>query len=285
MINTDTAKFNPNKTADDNSAFRNRSKAPGGFEDPNELDYKALSVGDYVDIRFLDMSKEAFLEIPCRRVGKKNPKTNEQMTIVVRDFGIEQMNGMVDNYGVPINDCKKTFLYRLPIWVFGITTFDEKGKAKYEEVNEVKYVEFGPGLSQSLDKMEKLQGGACSFDESTGLPHYDVRLSIVPGPSKVISKNYAFEPVTLDPKTKRMPESFGQPLVDDKTNNIKGRFNAEQIELIKLRWPSIMESIYRLETIEDVKRNLDGTKKDGSGGSKSLSVREGLSGSEDYKID
>ena len=238
--------FNPHKTAEENAAFKDRSRTGGDFRSPHQVDYSKLIPGDYVELRFLDLSKEAFVEIPCRRAGIQNPKNKKKMTIVVRDFGADVMSNLVDQYGTALTDCKATFLYRMPVYVFGIRSKDKNGAKNYEEVNALKFLEFGPGLSKSIEELETQQDGAWMFNQKTGLPHYDIRLSIIEGNGD-IPKNYKFEAVVMG-NNQKMAESFGQSLVE--------RFSEDELLKIKESWVEVTTAMREFESLEDVKRRL-----------------------------
>lgn len=230
------------------NAFKDRERTSSSL-DPNQVMYKNLKPGDFVDIRFLTFEEEAFMQIRCRKAEITNPKTNKPMTINVVDLGYEVMSELIDSSGTPLNECKTTYLYRLPVWVYRRRATDKDGVVKTEEINELKYIEFGPGLAKSLEKLEEFQDGMGEFNQETGRPDYDVRLKVVPGQNDAIPKNYEFEPVLFEVKDKKRvnSSSFG---VEAETVLKK------YMSVISEKWDEVVTAMKTLPDATEVRRQL-----------------------------
>lgn len=253
------------------NAFQQHAGA--GYEcHPLEVDYKKLKIGGRVRLRFLDLTPEAAAVFEAREVGIVNKQNNSMMAIKVEIPGEydrhedgtyeftpdERVKGLVDHNGTPVMACKSVKIFRCPVWVY----YEQDENGKITDIDTLKYLEFTQGLRNSMDELVGFQDGAGAFNEETGRPDYDVDLCVIKGEG-TIPKNYKFEVVFLDPKTKRQAESFGveaEEVLSDVMGEIEGM------------WPEVLEALWRETTYEDLEKRLSPPKE----GRTSVSGRPGM---------
>lgn len=242
--------FRPNATAANGNGLK---KFQGPQEEVSEfqLDYKKLVVGESVRCRILSLAEDDTEYISCKR-GNINVKGRaEPISLVVHNLG-EQLADIVDHDGTPFVEWKGTSLNRILIWVYG--TYKKDGT--FEESGELKFVEMGPGLKKSLGELEQAQKGLFAFNEDTCCPEYDLLLSIVPGDGN-IPKNYIWEGINMNPKTKK---------TDDNFNKLSEEvLSAEDQKLIAGQWGTVREAMEARQTEEYIRFKFaqrDGNKSD-----------------------
>lgn len=219
-------------------------------KDPFCLDYKALKIGEFFEFRVLSLDEDQTCVIPCRKVTIINPRDQKPMTVPIHDPGYEACERLSDQAGKPLTECQMTNIYRIPVWALG------KGdmSGNFEEINELKYLEFGEGIKNSFFELEDEQAGMFAFLEGeTGRPEYEIRLIVIPGPSAVISKNYKIEGVYFDSKTKKPRATFGVTTEEVLKAHTK---------TIEDNWESLMGAMTKTEgTFEEAQKRLRGSTK------------------------
>lgn len=176
---------------------------------PLALDYKGtMVIGDAARIRIFTLDESDIEHIQCKKgdIRIKKKDTGQEITIskVVHNLGAE-LADLTDETGTPFAEWKDTVLYRIPVWVYGIYRKDNS----FDEINAVRFIEIGPGLKKSLNALRESGQGLFSFDEETHCPEYDILLKIVVG--DMTSKDYVFEGINMNPKTKKTDEHFNVP--------------------------------------------------------------------------
>jgi hypothetical protein len=176
---------------------------------PLALDYKGnMVIGDAARIRIFTLDEDDIQYIPCKKgdVIFTAKETGKQTTITktVHNIGAE-LADLTDSTGSPFAEWKDTALYRIPVWVYGIYRKDNT----FEELNAVRFIEIGPGLKKSLEELRNSAQGLFSFDEETQCPEYDILLKIIKG--DMVAKNYVFEGINMNPKTKKTDAHFNVP--------------------------------------------------------------------------
>lgn len=223
---------------------------------PLEVDYKKFKVGGRVRLRFLDCTVEGASILEAREAGIVNRQNNSMMLIKVEIPGTydrhedgtytfipdDGVKNLVDHNGTPILACKAAKIYRCPVWVY----YEQDENGKITDVDALRFVEFTQGLRDSMSELASFQNGAGAFNEETGRPDYDVDLCIVPGEG-TISKNYKFEVVFLDDKTRKQHSNFGVEAEE---------VLSECMDDIQALWPDVIEAVFRQTTLEDLEKRL-----------------------------
>jgi hypothetical protein len=215
---------------------------------PLEVDYKKLKVGGRVRLRFLDLTDEVAVVLEGREVAILNKQNNSMMAIKMEiptdkdgnpDPGLK---GLVDHAGTPILACKKVNIYRCPVWVY----FEQDDTGKVTEIGALRYIEFTQGLRDSMGDLAEFQNGVGAFNEDTGRPDYDVDLCVVKGEG-TIPKNYKFDVVYMDAKTKKTHPNFGVEAEE---------VLADVMDEINDLWEDVINAMNRRTTLEDVIKRL-----------------------------
>lgn len=223
---------------------------------PLEVDYKKLKIGGRIRLRFLDLTPEAAAVLEAREVGIVNKQNNSMMAIKVEipgeyvrnedgsyDFTVdERVKSLVDHNGTPVLACKSVKIYRAPVWVY----YEQDENGKITDIDALRFIEFTQGLRDSMDELVGFQNGAGAFNEETGRPDYDVDLCIIKGEGS-IPKNYKFEVVFLDEKTKKQHENFGSE-AEEVLESV--------LPEIEQMWPEVIEAAFRQTTYEDLEKRL-----------------------------
>lgn len=237
---------------------------------PLEVDYKKLKVGGRVRLRFLDLTEEVAVVLEGREVGIVNKQNNSMMAIKMEiplddegkpDAGLK---GLVDHAGTPVLACKKINIYRCPVWVY----FEQDDTGKVTEIDALRYIEFTQGLRDSMDELAAFQNGVGAFNEETGRPDYDVDLCVVKGEG-TIPKNYKFDVVYMDAKTKKPHPNFGVE-AEEVLDGVMDEIN----EL----WEPVLEAMNRRTTLDDVTKRLTPSKE----GRAAVSSRPGVGRAEEH---
>ena len=197
--------FRPNAGNSGNAL--NKFTGPTRKVSPFEFDYRnndILSVGDFVRLRIFTLDEQDVQVIPCKRGNIVIPGKPKPISKVVHNLGAE-LADLTDGNGLPFAEWGGTVLYRIPVWVYGVT----KGGA-YNEIEKLMFIEIGPGLKKSLDEVKDDPSGMFSFDEKTNVPEYDLMLQIVKGEGD-ITKNYLFRGINMDPKTRSVDVNYNVP--------------------------------------------------------------------------
>lgn len=213
---------------------------------PFYLNYKELGMGEFFDFRVLSLDEDSTVVIPCRKVTILNPRTKEPMNIPIHDPGYEASSTLRDHSGKLLSECPTTNFYRVPVWV----TAKGDAQGNTEPVSgALRYLEFGEGIKNSFFELEDEQNGMFAFlNNESGVPEYEVRLIVIPGPSAAIKKNYRIEGVFFDPATKKQVASFGQPN-EVALKNVLGQIDEG--------WEALMEAMNITEgTYEEASKRL-----------------------------
>lgn len=215
------------------------------FGDPLAINYRKFKENSYIRLRILSLSEEDVTVIPCREVSILNPKTKQMM--IIKDVHEPEdpsvMHTIIDHAGNPMSSAKQTYLFRCPVFVY--FTVDEKNNR--EDVNQLRYLEFGQGLKNSLDKLEEFQQGLGAFNEETGRPDYDIDLVIFEGDGGI--KNYEFEVVLMDSKTKKQHPHFG----------VEAEVILEQegfMDAVSADWDAVQEALHRRMTEDEIRQRV-----------------------------
>ena len=230
--------FRPNATAENGNGLK-KFQGPQEEVSPLQLDYKKLEVGDSVRCRILSLAEDDTEYISCKRGEIHVKGRTDPISLVVHNLG-ESLADLNDHAGTPFAEWKGTSLHRIIIWVYGIY----KKNGTFEEVGELKFLEMGPGLKKSLSELETSQGGVFSFNEDTCCPEYDILLSIVPGDGS-IPKNYIFEGINMNPKTKKPDDNFNK-LAEEVLSD-------EDKQLISSKWEEVREAMGTRQTEEYIR--------------------------------
>jgi hypothetical protein len=216
------------------------------FDDPLSISYKRYKPGAYIRLRILSLAGEDVNVIPCRGVSVMNPQTKQMMTIkdVHEPEDTSIMHDILDHAGNPMSACQQVNLFRCPVFVY--FTVDEKGTR--EDINALRYLEFGQGLKNSLDKLEEFQQGLGAFNEESGRPDYDVDLVVVEGEGS-ISKNYEFQVVLMDSKSKKQHGHFG--VEAEEVLETEGFMDAVAAE-----WDTVQAAISKRMTEEEIRNRV-----------------------------
>lgn len=243
--------------------------ATGRDVHPLEVDYKRFKPGGRVRMRFMNLDDDVAVALEGREVSILNRQTGAMMSIKVEipcdEHGepLSEVEKMVDHSGVPVLAQKETPIFRMPVWVY----FEEDDRGVITEVSALRYLEFTQGLRVSMDQMKEWQQGVGAFNEDTGRPDYDVDLRVIKGEG-TISKNYRFDVVYLDSKTKKQHPNFGVEADE---------VLAEVLDVIDEEWPAVIEAMNRRITLQEFERRLAPPKENSRG----LSAKPGLNRGED----
>lgn len=251
----------------------------GSFQDdPNFFNHKKLQLGESLSLRFFKLRNDDVVALDARKVTILNPKNGSPMNITVIYPGDEIAKDLVDAKGVRLIDAPKTQIFRAMVWAYQTATdVDKSGRPKnIEDIQDLRYIEFGMGLAISLNKMKDFQkqddgSSVGSFNPDTNRPDYDVRLKVIAGNSASIPKNYEFEPIVsagIDPKTKqpRIHPNFGK---DTETAL------ADYMDIIDEKWDAVRESMLAMPTEASIRRQFENRNKNNTAalvGSMSTSV-------------
>ncbi len=241
-----------------------------------ELVYRGkdvFDVGDSVLLRFMSLHPDDILKVPEKKVSVTNPKTKKLMEIKVHNplqydpvpEGADELTTLKDHSGAFFEDCQDSTCYRVPVFVRSITSGTGKNR-ETEDVDRLLWVELGPGLKKSLNKMAEANDGICAFNEESGRPEYDVRLKIVKGTSGDFPKTYEFEAVVLNG---REPDANFDVSAED----------CVDLKVIEEDWDAVQEEMRALMTVADVKKKLRTSSN--SSGRPSLSSRPSFGGDDE----
>lgn len=106
----------------------------------------------------------------------------------------DECSEILDDAGHPMGDYKPKSSWLIPVFVFA--KCNTKGQV-VDLINELRYVEFGPGLSSDLRKMSEDVVKGTDFE---AIPNYWVRIRTIKGTTAKYPKNYEIMPVTKIPK-------------------------------------------------------------------------------------
>lgn len=208
--------FRPNAGNSGNAL--NKFSGPTRKVSPFEFDYRnkeVMDVGDFVRLRIFTLDEQDVQTIPCKRGTIVVPGRPKPISKVVHNLGAE-LADLTDGAGLPFAEWQGTVLYRIPVWVYGVT----KG-GNYNEIEKLMFIEIGPGLKKSLDEVKDDPSGMFVFDEKTNVPEYDLMLQVIKGEGD-ITKNYIFRGINMDAKTRSVDVNYNVPaeqvLADDADN-------------------------------------------------------------------
>jgi hypothetical protein len=214
---------------------------------PLEVDYRSLKIGDSVRLRFLDLTEDSTVALEAREVKILNPQNQSFMNIKVEiplgEDGkpLPEVKELVDHNQTPVLAGKSVRIYRCPVWVYHIVKEKE-----IIDVDGLRYLEFTQGLRDSLEELRSFQNGVGEFNEETGRPDYDVDLRIIKGEGS-ISKNYVFDVVYLDAKTKKPHENFGVE-AEEVLEEVMGEIDSA--------WDEVQDAIHTRTTLDALTKRV-----------------------------
>lgn len=198
--------FRPNAQNGGGNAL-NKFQGPQVPKSPYEFDYRdkdVMDIGDVARIRIFTLAEDDIEIIPCKRGNIIVPNRNQPIGKVVHNLG-QSLEDLEDHEGNLFPEWQGTVLYRVPVWVYGVTK-----NGSWKEYEKLMFIEFGPGLKKALDTLKKDPSGAFAFDEKTEVPEYDLLLQVNKGDG-TIPKSYDFSGVNMDGRTKSIDANYNKP--------------------------------------------------------------------------
>lgn len=224
----------------------------GYAKDPLELTYgkEDLDIDESFVIRILSLDEQ---DAPLQRKRsckcayiKDNVEVNEYAFDVAEPKDKALLDSIYDDDDVAMADCPPKDMWIIPVLVLYKT--NKSGKKVGDDINEVRYVKFGPGLAKGLKKMSENEEDGVAFDT---IPYYNVRLKVVKKDAKS-PKNYEIKPVvkSYDAKGKFVDDPyFGE-------EDLEAALGPNLMEIIDEQWDTVQEAIKKLVDEESKPENI-----------------------------
>jgi len=224
----------------------------GYAKDPLELTYgkEDLDIDESFVIRILSLDEQ---DAPLQRKRsckcayiKDGVEINEYSFDVAEPKDKALLETIYDDDDVAMADCPSKDMWIIPVLVMYKT--NKSGKKVGDDINEVRYVKFGPGLAKGLKKMSENEEDGFNFDT---IPFYDVRLKVVKKDSKS-PKNYEVKPVvkSYDAKGKFVDDPhFGE-------EDLEAALGPDLMSVIDEQWDTVQEAIQKLIDEESKPDNI-----------------------------
>lgn len=135
-------------------------------------DSPGLDSGESVVFNILSVSDDEVSKVWCRKALVQYAN-GETFIKAIPTPKPEELGDMVDDGGNLVAECKASVLYRFPVWVRYI--LDEKDTV-VEEVNELKWINIGPGIHKDMLKIMASWNDDTEVDEGC-VPPYSFKLT------------------------------------------------------------------------------------------------------------